>query len=401
MNVNPSHIQFEIQALKKSSCKPLFVLFFILFFQPFCISQTTYNWEELFYQSYYLGYKNKPPLKKFWFNLSNSDNVVDLQPLSYGLDAMLAMYETTDSLRYLDDAISLSVNVIDSSEPSDRIPNNLSNFQDKFRGWIERTHTEPGVYFKETVLSEIYFFQYVTRLLKDIHDDNSLMQNSQYSKFYFQTLNFVEVNIWDKWVDRGKRVKNKDAYLLLARTHMASHWAYIAAELSFLTTNETRKVDYLDFVNLFNSQLEKNFQRYGNYIWWNSTWNGTNNAAAVIQDVSHANLVVSYIVEAYSLGLWTDFDAIQRIINTLKDKLWNAQDCIFRDNIDGTMFPAGYTGSVGSFQADGFVKLTRYDKSLFAIYQNFVGCSKYLTAWMQYGQLFANLALSKKMLEGM
>lgn len=378
----------------------------ILFLSNVLMAQnTTDNWPQLFYQSYYLGFKQQPPLREYWMNLSTSGNVVDLQPLSYGLDAILAMFESTDSTQYLDDAITITNNVMDSSQVTERIAGNRSRFKDTYRGWIERRPHEKDVFMQETVLSEIYFFQYVTRLLKDIHNSASLSEMDEYSNFYSQTLNFVENNIWDKWENRGTRINAKYAYLYLGLTHMESHWAYIAAELYFLTKSESRKADYLDFVNHYNGQLEKNFVRYDKFITWNSTWDYTNaglrnTASSAVQDVSHANLVVSYIVEANSLGLWSDTDAIRRIINTVKYKLWDPSKCIFSDNIDGTFFNTLPHSSVGSFQADGFVKLTRYDKSLFTLYEKFVSCSPFLIGWNQYGQLFANLALSEKLLNG-
>jgi hypothetical protein len=364
---------------------------------------TLFNWQQLFEQSYYTGFKKLPPLRQYWQTLSTSNQVIDLQPLSYGLDAILSMFEATDNTTYLEDAITITNNVVDSSQITNEIPNSVSVFKDEYRGWIEQKLKVSGVYLNESILSEIYFFQYVTRLLKDIHNNKTINQIPKYQYFYSHVLNFVETNIWDKWETRGIRIrKNKDAYLFLNRSHMASHWAYIATELSFLTTSEEKKRDYLDFVNVYNTNLENNFHKYGTYISWNSTWNQNSINSlkndAIVQDVSHGNLVVSYLVEAFDLGLWKDSDAIQRLINTLKDKLWDPQNCLFRDNMDGTMFRANIPhSSVGSFQADGFVKLTRYDRSLFKVYSQFISCTKYLTTWYQYGQLFANLALSEKL----
>jgi hypothetical protein len=382
--------------------RQLYIVFFLIILTSSSHSQTiNYNWQNLFEQSYYGTYKGFAPLKGDWLKLSKSNRVTDLQPLSYGLDAILAMYETTDSVSYLEDAMVLTNNIISGAQETKHISGNRYQLKDSYKGWIENGNdSSSGVFHTETVLSEIYFFQYVSRLLKDIHKDNSINQIKRFKVFYNKTLDFIETNIWDKWVTRGVRFdNNKYNYLLLSRMHMASHWAYIAAELSFLTTSESRRIAYLDFVNDYNNKLENNFYKYDKYILWNQTWDRTTYASGMIQDVSHANLVVSYLVEAYDLGLWKDFDAIQRIINTLKDKLWDPQDCLFRDNIDGTIFKPGLAhSSIGSFQADGFVKLTRYDISLFSIYAKFVSCSRYLTAWQQYGQLFANLALSEKLL---
>jgi hypothetical protein len=363
-----------------------------------------YNWKALFYQSYYLGFKKQPPLRNYWFNLSTSNDVIDLQPLSYGLDAILAMYEATDSSTYLNDAILITNNVTDKAKVTSKISGNKSPYKDKYLGWIDRNPKEASAYMKEAVLSEIYFFQYVTRLLKDIRKNDSIYRIPEYKNFYFQCLNFIESNIWEKWENRGIKIKDKYAFMLLSRIHMTSHWAYIAAELAFLTANTSRRDDYLNFVNLYNNELEVNFKRYGRFLKWNSTLDYDKNGIQtklirIIQDVSHANLVVSYMVEALNLGLWTDTDAIQRLINTLKYKLWIADSCTFADNIDGTFFPKDFKGSIGAFQADGFVKLTRYDRDLLPLYQTFVGCNQYLIAWDQYGQLFANLALSEKLLK--
>lgn len=383
------------------SSKRLLIVFFVLLFNLSYSQPVQTNWENLFQQSYYGSFKKFTPLRQYWLRLSQSNNVEDLEALSYGLDAILAMYETTDSLNYLDDAIYLVQNNINMAQVTNKIPGNRSTLRDNYKGWIEnRKDSTSGIFHMEVPLDEIYFYQYACRLLKDINKNKILIKRKQYKDFYTQTLNFIETNIWDKWTTRGIRdSKDKYAFLMLKRTHMASHWAYIAAELYFLTKENARKIDYLDFVNFYNKELENNFNKYGNYIFWNQTWDSIYHTSSIIQDVSHGNLVVSYLVEAYDLGLWSDLDAIQRIINTLKYRLWDANNCIFRDNLDGTRISAAQAlRSNGSFQADGFVKLTRYDKSLFAIYNQFIGCSKFLTAWYQYGQLFANLALSEKLL---
>lgn len=376
----------------------LFALARLFLFGGKIYGQSDQDFKKLFYQSYYIGFKKFPPLREHWMALSVSKDVTDLEALSKGFDAVLSMYEATDSISYLNDAIILTNNVISEAQVTKNIAGDVSTFRDSYKGWTVAASSDTALFNHETVLSEVYFFQNVCRLLKDIHNKYSIYRIKKYKNFYISTFDFIETNIWDKWEERGVRMeKDKFFYLLLSRTHMASHWAYIAADLSLLTDSKARRNEYVSFVNLYNSKLENNFHKYGKYISWNMTWDDSH-TPKIIQDVSHANLVIGYIVEAYDLGLWKDSDAVQRIINTVKDKLWDPEECIFRDNIDGTMFEKGQKGSVGSFQADGFVKLTRYDKSLFEIYGKFISCSKYLTAWYQYGQLFANLALSDKII---
>lgn len=382
------------------------VLFFplIILNNAVCAQSSSANWKDLFYQSYYIGFRRLPQLRDSWMKLSNSNHIDDIEPLSYGLDAVLAMFEATDSVKYLDDAITFTNNVTNWAQISKHISGNLSPYKDSYRGWIEKPMgSEKGLYNQEGVLWESYFFEYVSRLLKDIHNDKRLLKNKKYKKFYLDTLEFVENDVWGKWESRGISIGNKYRFLLLGRTHMASHWAYIAAELSFLTTSAANKTDYLSFVNLYNYNLERNFYKYDNYISWNSTWDynldSTKNInPPIVQDVSHANLVVSYLVEAHDLGLWNDVDAIKRLINTLKYKLWDSTNCTFKDDMEGVIYDSKDIRPKGVFQADGFVKLTRYDSSLFQIYQKFLSCTHYISYGYQYGQLFANLTLSEQLI---
>jgi hypothetical protein len=361
-----------------------------------------YNFESLFQEAYKHSFHNLIPLKQYWLNLSLSKRLTDLTPLSYGLDALQAMFQTTNSTIYLDDAIVLINNVLQRSKISDEIPGNSFKLKDKYKSWIAEIPGEQS-YELEDPLSESYFFQYVTKLLRDISLNRNVFNEKKYQLFYYHTLNFIETNVWDKWESRGLRLGDKYVYILRSRTHMASHWAYIAADLSVLTTSLSRKLDYRNVVNLYNANLENNFVKYNQYILWNSTWNKsfsiTDDTARIIQDVAHGNQVVAYLIEAYELQLWKDSGSIVRLVNTVKEKLWNPANCTFKDNIDGSTFDSleSKNSSSGSFQAAGFVKLARFDRSLFSIYEKFIACSKYLTFWYQYGELFANLALSNKL----
>lgn len=363
-----------------------------------------YNWDSLFQKTYQDTFHQLIPLKQYWLDLSLSKRLTDLTPLSYGLDALQAMFQATDSTIYLDDAMVLINNVIRRARISNQIPGNSFTLKDRYESWIAEIPSEEG-YETEDPLSESYFFQYVTKLLRDISENPKVFNKKKYRSFYYQTLNFIETNVWDKWESRGIRFGYKYVYMLRSRTHMASHWAYIAADLSVLTTALSRKLDYLNVVNLYNTNLENNFVKYDRYISWNSTWNenftSTDDTLKAVQDVAHGNQVVAYVVEAYELDLWKDSEVIVRLVKTLKDKLWYSKNCTFKDNIDGSMFDSRYSKnwSSGSFQAAGFVKLVRFDKTLFPIYEKFINCSKNLTKWYQYGELFANLALDKKLLE--
>jgi len=358
------------------------------------------KWIGLFDSTYYTGYNKKKPFRNVWMMYSKSTNVLDFQPLSYGLDAVIAMYEATHNLKYLDDAVIFVNNVINSAKPLRNITYSKSSFSDNYATWVvtDSSKQYASLNMKETSLSEAYFFQYVTHLLYIIKNTQSLIQLKSYRDFYTTTLAFTEKNIWEKWYSRGYKLGGKTIFE--GRTHMESHWAYMACILSKITTDSGKKAEYIDAYTTYNALLKSNFKTRsdmpGVYI-WNSTWDSkTSRDQTFVQDVSHGNLVVSYIVEAHDLSVfWTTTD-INNLCNLVKKYLWINNKFTFKDNLDGST--KLQTTSRGGFQSDGWVKLGRYDRTLQSIYEKYVAYNS-TNYYVTDGQLFANLALNEQLLQ--
>src|SRR5690606_13989973 len=113
----------------------------------------------------------------------------------------------------------------------------------------------------------------------------------------------------------------------------------------------------------------------GAYV-WNSTYDGYKNAQIrnsaphqeLIQDVSHGNHVVNYIIASYKndIGNWSKQD-IQRLIRTFRLNIYKA-DGRFADNVDGTFRSIG-AGSIGWKFTDGWMKLVEFDSSLYPLFE--------------------------------
>jgi hypothetical protein len=90
----------------------------------------------------------------------------------------------------------------------------------------------------------------------------------------------------------------------------------------------------------------------------------------IIQDVSHGNHVVSYIIAAYEFGNknWTLAD-IHKLSYTLKKFMYDRQNNMFHDNVD--VSSDENRPGWGNFVADGWVKLAAYDEAVKDIFQMF------------------------------
>jgi hypothetical protein len=73
-----------------------------------------------------------------------------------------------------------------------------------------------------------------------------------YAARYLAILTFTERNIWDKWYSRGQ------TNIYRIRTHMSSHWAYIALNLERLTASPIRAAQCRCNGHVYGGQL---FQR--------------------------------------------------------------------------------------------------------------------------------------------
>src|SRR5690606_22374072 len=113
--------------------------------------------------------------------------------------------------------------------------------------------------------------------------------NTNYRNQYNKLLAFTERNMFEKWYRRGA-----NANIYRVNTHMASHWAYIAMDLSKMTTDATKRSTYLTVFNNINrklpnystglrGQMRASTTKPGGYF-WNANWGSTSRPG---QDVAH------------------------------------------------------------------------------------------------------------------
>ncbi|WP_338281410.1 hypothetical protein [Corallococcus caeni] len=331
------------------------------------------SWEGMFVQAW-----GREHMQTFlpW---SNSRDSWDFYNLAYGLDANTAMYRATGRRAYLDRALLYVNNLVASARVSSTLPN--SQFRDGYLGWSSALSSPSG---QEVPLYESYCWRYVTRLLRVIRETPELYGASTYRAQYDRLLAFSEKNIFEKWFTRGA-----NDHIYRNRTHMAAHWAFIAMDLSMMTTDPQRRDRYLEvFDNIhhgmpnFPSSLRTKMEPNPDHptAWfWNDKWDSD---AQPGQDVAHANNVLAFIVEAHDAGMeWTDAD-IGKFVATLNTVIWPAPR-VFAEYVDGT-------GAGDGWFNDGLMKLGRYDVNLQRrLEQHRVG---------QNSQFFANGALNVRLL---
>jgi hypothetical protein len=268
--------------------------------------------------------------------------------LSYDVDANTAMFRATSQTRYLDRALEYVENVTASAKPSSSLP--TSQYRDQFHGWISnREDLQPnGV---EVPLYESYFWRHATTLLRVIRQTPTVYDDPRYRQRYEKLLGFAEEHVFTKWQTRGEKDN-----IYRDRTHMAAHWAAISLNLSLTTADDSRRARYRTVVDTIDqrlrAQMRPNPADPAAYF-WNDQWGSEQRPG---QDVSHANGVLSYLVEAKDHGtFWTDADMAAFSV-LLTKVVWP----------DGTKYAAYVdgTGSENGWFSDGFVKLGRYDAAV-------------------------------------
>ncbi|HTN08998.1 hypothetical protein [Agriterribacter sp.] len=338
-------------------------------------------------------------------DLSSSGNTHELMSLRAYLGANNALVSVNPDPEVIDYQRKLINNIINTARISKDIPNNQSPFQDEFKGWISTS--KKSTYNEEVILYEGYSFLYIAQFLFLLQENHWINLSTENADWWQKAVSFLEQNIWTKWLNRSEIInKNNDRYFLRGRTHMASHWAGIAMYLKNMTADSLIKKECEKLQQEYDLLLKRNLKpnpAYPSAFYWNTTYDNTDGTDAVetrpaiVQDVSHGNHVVSYIVAAYKMGdkNWLPED-INKLCNTVKLVLYNKESNSFRDNVDGSTDPS--RPGWGNFVADGWVKLADYDTAVQAIFKNFEGDGKMLKKYNQELQFKANL--NKKQLAG-
>lgn len=268
--------------------------------------------------------------------------------LSYDVDANTAMFQATGQTRYLDQALEYVENVTASATASSSLP--TSQYRDRFLGWISnREELQPtGV---EVPLYESYFWRHATTLLRVMRQTAAVHGDPAYRQRFEKLLSFAEEHVFTKWQTRGEADN-----IYRDRTHMAAHWATISLNLSLITTDDSRRARYRTVVDTIDqwlrAQLRPNPADAAAYF-WNDQWNRESRPG---QDVSHANGVLAYLVEAKDHGtFWTEAD--MAAFSVLLTRVVWPGGTKYAAYVDGT-------GSDNGWFSDGFVKLGRYDPAV-------------------------------------
>jgi len=250
---------------------------------------------------------------------------------------------------------------------------------------------------KEVMLYEGYLLRYVAKFMSILDKNKHIMSKKERDVVF----NFVKIN-FDKLYNRSIVKYNDYSLFFRTRTHIASHWATIAL---FLNDNSRIKKDkkYIKIIKLFDEQLRVNLKikkiKLNEYFQWNSNWENSftslqkTKETPRIQDVSHGNQVVDYILESHKVGSeeWTIED-VNRLINTVKLKIFDEENITFYDKIDGSNFDSeNRLKNTGWKQSAGWMKLSLYDNELLNIYRKwYMHNSKFLDKTYFNLQIYAN-----------
>nr|WP_296063819.1 hypothetical protein [uncultured Actinoplanes sp.] len=296
-------------------------------------------WTSVFQQSW--GY-----LLSSGARTSRSADSWDHYNVSYSVDAFVAMFRATGERRYLNEAFTFVENVMDSAVPSKSLPR--SSFHDSYRGWASEQNGEDG---DEIPLFESYFWRYGTALLAAVREHPEIYADKGYRMRYERLLAFAETDVFAKWYARGAH-----SYIYRDRTHMASHWALIALNLSRVTADPGRRQRYLEVSGTIDNRLHRQLRRNPvepTAYFWNDVWGSAKRPG---QDVSHGNGVMAYVVEARARGTaWSAADTAA-FSSLLTKVIWPGATT-YREYVDGS-------GSDNGWWSDGFVKLGRYDPAV-------------------------------------
>lgn len=320
-----------------------------------CILPTFYFSQNINYKTkfdsvicdnYYTDYSIKRIMAK-----SKGGNAIHFFELSYFVNANTMV----NNFAYNDQVIQNIINSADYENNSYKWI--VTDVDSKSQNYIMKG--------KEFILYEGYLFRYIAEYLYK-NPNSRISDRNIVKKTFF------------KWYNKSVK-ENGDASLLYGiRLHMGTHWATVASYL-LKSDPENAKI-YSDFIDMFNRQLRHNLKIVNIngescYIWNSSYDEAFSNILkvrkkeTVIQDVSHGNHIIQYVIDSYSLGYkyWTTTD-LRCFSSTLKNIIWKNPE-IPTDNVDGTFSPP----SMGWKQSDGWMKLmnVNHDITLYNIYNSY------------------------------
>lgn len=254
------------------------------------------------------------------------------------------------------------------------------------KGWLTTDIEKYGIYAKRSGqhLWEYYTWRHVAQLLRIIHQSPLFKKKTEAiaSNWYNNVLNFIEVNIWEKWHDFFPDVFYRNI------AHIATHSMAISHEL-YIITNENRYKKAYEAIshkgmpnwdgsrNSFRNILELNPNTPSAYVWqwhWNKA-DGTNSVQPRMQDTTHSDAIISNLLMLWEQGNhWTDDDML-KFTSAWQNVIYEGigvTDFSFWWNIDGTSPNDGFTPQkyIGKrvpqfkLQIQGWLLLGQFDATL-------------------------------------
>jgi len=306
------------------------------------------------------------------------------------IDANNTMYKATAKVKYLRHNIDYILGILNTA----RTEGTLS------MAWKSKSQNEYNkeVDDKEVLLYEGYIFRYIAETYYLVSKLNPADRSGLQLPVYELD------NAFMKWYNRSLEKFGDASDVYRNRTHIAALWANTALFLSKISYNEDYVKIYKDFYRGFDKALRDNLKKrtinqHACYI-WNSTFDkpftkqlkNAGKYKARIQDVSHGNRVIQYVISSHELGIgeWTKED-LQLFANTLKYSIYKSGASKLPDNIDGTNISAEQFDNTGWKQADGWIKLMRYDKDIYPLMlDNYKAHQKTIDANSSNLQFYAN-----------
>lgn len=282
------------------------------------------------------------------------------------IDANNTMHKATGQVKYLKNNVDYILGILNTA----RTQGTLS------MAWKSQSQNN---YNKEVDNQEVLLFEgYIFRYIAETYYLVSKLPAEHRSSLQLPVYELD--NTFMKWYNRSMERFGDASDVYRNRTHIAALWANTALFLSKISYNQEYIKIYEDFYRGFDKALRDNLRKeksgQNTYYIWNSTFDkpftkqlkDAGKYAARIQDVSHGNRVIQYVISSHELGIgeWKKED-LQLFSNTLKHSIYKDGAKKLPDNIDGTNISADQFANTGWKQADGWIKLMRYDKDIFPL----------------------------------
>lgn len=306
------------------------------------------------------------------------------------IDANNTMYKTTGDVKYLKHNFDYILGILNTARTQ-------GTLEMAWRSESQNEHNKQ-VDNQEVLLFEGYIFRYIAETYYLVSNLDGGNRNALQLPVYELDNTFM------KWYNRSIEEFGDASDVYRNRTHIAALWANTALFLSKISHNLDYVKIYEDFYKGFDKALRANLKKETEggkvYYLWNSTFdkpftNQLKNAgkyAARIQDVSHGNRVIQYVISSYELGVgeWTKEDLLL-FANTLTYSVYENGATKLPDNIDGTNISADQFANTGWKQADGWIKLMMYDKEIYPLMiENYKAHQKTIDANSSNLQFYAN-----------